>query len=41
VHYKTPDDPHLELGFLLNNLGNEAATFSQSKIRGVKFTPEN
>jgi hypothetical protein len=41
VHYKTPDDPHLELSFLLNNLGNEAATFSQSKARGIKFTPEN
>jgi hypothetical protein len=41
VHYKTPEDPHLELSFLLNNLGNEAATFNQSKIRGVKFTPDN
>jgi hypothetical protein len=41
VHYKTPEDPHLELSFLLNNLGNEAATFSQSKVRGIKFTPEN
>jgi hypothetical protein len=41
VHYKTPEDPHLELSFLLNNLGHEAATFSQSKTRGAKFTLEN
>lgn len=41
VHYKTPEDPHLELSFLLNNLGHEAAAFSQSKTRGTKFTPEH
>jgi len=38
---KQPEEIHLVLGNLLNLLSQEAATFSHTKDKVVKFTPDH